>query len=232
MEQSFEKIVLNVPHSSYADAHVEEWSDKDAFVKEVVKWTDWYTDWIFDSEDPRVDMCKLPMTRFSCDVERLIDDPLEKEGQGIIYTKFNGLVRKQLTADQQRLTMEVYHAYHQLLRSKLSEGTLLIDCHSFPSDLSPEIDICIGYNEDFSKPSEDVLSLIKGHFQEAGYRVEFNKPYSNSIAPKTDFAYSSLMIEINKKCYLNQPLLPIVNMDKITKLRKTINDLYQILLKC
>lgn len=230
MERSFEKIVLNMPHSTFEGTHVEEWSDKNEFVKELCRWTDWHTDWIFDCGDPRVDMCKLPLSRFSCDVERLIDDPLEKEGQGIIYTKFNGLVRNPLTEEQYERTMDVYYAYHELLKSKITPKTLLIDCHSFPAKLSKEIDICIGFNEDSSKPSDVLFSTVKKHFQNAGFNVQFNKPYANSMAPNTGFDYPSLMIEINKHCYLSDMLLPIVNLDKITKLRETINELYHALL--
>ena len=31
-----------------------------------------------------------------------------------------------------------------------------------------------------------------------------NTPYSNSFAPKTDFDYPSIMIEVNKKLYLRK----------------------------
>lgn len=228
---NIEKIVLNVPHSSYEDAHVEEWSDPTAFAREVFRWTDWYTDWIFGSEDLRVDMCRLPMSRFACDVERLLDDPLEQEGRGIVYTRFNGLTRNPLTAEQFERTMEVYRAYHALLKSKVTKGALLIDCHSFPQELSCDIDICIGFNEDQSKPSLALLALVKAHFEEAGYRVAYNRPYGNAIAPATDFVYPSLMIEINKRCYLNDPILPVVNLDKVSALRKVINALYEKLLE-
>lgn len=231
MEQRFEKIVLNVPHASYEDAHVEEWSDRQAFVRELFRWTDWYTDWIFGSEDPRVDMCRLPMSRFACDVERLLDDPLEQEGRGIVYTRFNGLTRKPLTAELYERTMAVYHAYHALLGSKVTKGSLLIDCHSFPGELASDIDICIGYNEDASKPSPEVLALVKAHFEQAGYRVAYNQPYGNSITPATGFVYPSLMIEINKRCYLNEPILPVVDLDKACDLRKVINTLYEKLLR-
>jgi putative restriction endonuclease len=40
------------------------------------------------------------------------------------------------------------------LRYNLCPDALLLDCHSFPSELS-DVDICIGFNEDWSKPKGD-----------------------------------------------------------------------------
>lgn len=31
-----------------------------------------------------------------------------------------------------------------------------------------------------------------------------NTPYSNSITPKTNFEYKSVMIEVNKRVYMNE----------------------------
>ena len=31
--------------------------------------------------------------------------------------------------------------------------TLIVDCHSFPSDIAPDVDVCLGFNEDASRPS-------------------------------------------------------------------------------
>ena len=41
------------------------------------------------------------------------------------------------------------------------------------------------------------------YFEENGYAVGINTPYSNSIAPKCRVDYKSMMLEINKKAYLN-----------------------------
>lgn len=71
---------------------------------------------------------------------------------------------------------------------------MLIDCHSFPSN-EADIDICIGYNEDWSKPNDFTLNLVRDTFKNAGYSVVFNKPYSNSISPRAIFYYPSLIYD-------------------------------------
>ena len=35
-----------------------------------------------------------------------------------------------------------------------------------------------------------------------GYQVGINAPYSNSMAPNCGFVYHSIMLEVNKKTYL------------------------------
>ena len=83
----------------------------------------------------------------------------------------------------------------------LGERPLIVDGHSFPSDLDKDVDVCIGFNEDGSKPGNDVLGYLQGRFAGAGYKTVFNKPYSNSIAP-LGYRGHSVMIEVSKRCYL------------------------------
>ena len=71
-------------------------------------------------------------------------------------------------------------------------------CHSFPSHLS-DVDICIGYNEDRSKPCKETIETAVNIFEDAGYKVGINHPYSNSETPDCPFHYKSMMIEVNKK---------------------------------
>lgn len=82
--------MLNVPHSSPVFPFGKECWDS-GIDAEIERWTDWYTDWLFQSADPRVISVVYPFSRFFCDVERLENDPLEAVGQGIIYKQFNGL---------------------------------------------------------------------------------------------------------------------------------------------
>ena len=65
-----------------------------------------------------------------------------------------------------------------------------------------DVDICIGYNEDWSKPSHEVIDMAVNPFMDKGYKVGVNYPYSNSETPDCDFGYHSLMLEVNKKTYL------------------------------
>lgn len=97
-----------------------------------------------------------------------------------------------------------YYKHQRRLGAAITDGSLLIDCHSFPGELAPDIDICIGYNEgEDNAPSEKILKMTEQFFRTRGYNVARNKPYSNSITPLATVPYHSMMIEVNKNLYLN-----------------------------
>ena len=98
------------------------------------------------------------------------------------------------------------HGFISRLSSELIPDSLIIDCHSFPSDLA-DIDICIGYNDDASRPDQEMIDSVARLFDGAGFKVGLNNPYSNSITPKKPIDYKSLMIEVNKRCYMNERTL-------------------------
>lgn len=208
-----DKIVLNIPHSRSAGFIENGWGND--VLPYILEWTDWLTDTLFFSFDNRVRPIIFELSRFVVDVERLPNDPMEKMGQGIIYRRFEDAVRGDV--DENAL-MAMYHKHHNALKSELTETSLLIDCHSYPTKVCKDVDICIGYNEDGSKPSDDLLSLVVSHFEQFGYKVGINKPYSNSISPAMPFSYPSLMIEVNKAVY--------ADADKFDYLHKAITSLY------
>lgn len=109
----------------------------------------------------------------------------------------------------------------------LNEHSLLIDCHSFPSNLS-DVDICIGVNDDWSRPTDFVIELVTEVFKQFGFSVRINHPYSNAIAPQTNFAYNSIMIELNKRIYLNEQTLEL--NESANKVRAVLDRLYMLLL--
>lgn len=217
----FDCIVLNIPHSSPVFPFGKECWDVGIDVS-IERWTDWFTDDLFILRHPDILSVVYPYSRFFCDVERLVDDPLEAVGQGIVYRCFDGFKRRLLESDVE-VIMESYFSHIERLRQAIvSECVLLIDCHSFPSDLS-NVDICIGYNNDWSRPNNHVLKFIISHFINAGYNVGINNPYANSISPECRFSYSSVMIEVNKGVYMQ-------NKRCYMKLKKAIHKLYHSLL--
>ena len=145
----------------------------------------------------------FPFSRFFCDVERLENDPLESIGHGIVYTDFGECHRNIGDAESKRLHEEFYRAFTERLRSNLQPSAFLLDCHSFPSDLS-EVDVCIGYNEDWSRPEDEILFQTKAIFESLGFKTGLNHPYSNSISPVMPFTYPSMMIELNKRTYMRE----------------------------
>ena len=128
----YDRIVLNIPHSSPTFPFGKEcWED--GIDDEILRWTDWYTDWLFQSPDARVIPVSYPFSRFFCDVERLEDDPLESVGQGVFYMYFK-TIKRHLSAHDESWARQTYREHLERLRAHISGGrTLLLDCHSFPS---------------------------------------------------------------------------------------------------
>lgn len=200
----FERIVLHIPHSSPVFPFgYGRWSQ--GIDAHVARWTDWYTDWIFTEaarQDEGIRPVIFPFSRFFCDVERLEDDPLEKVGQGIVYQRFDDCSRALDDESGQMILDRFYRAHIRNIRSLLTPSTFLIDCHSFPSDLS-DVEVCIGVNDDWSRPDERLVQASLAIFKECGFLARLNEPYSNSLSPAMPFPYSSMMIELNKNIYLD-----------------------------
>ncbi len=206
----YKRIVLNEPHASVEGLYDEQlsfWSIDEKFINDIVlKWTDWHTDYLFHGfNNENIKTVRFPYSRFIVDAERLWDDPLEKHGQGIVYKQFDKYTRE-VPEENERQLLKLWHWHQQRLRENLCEDALLLDCHSFPSEMS-DVDICIGFNEDWSKPHVSTLDLAVNLFEENGYKVGINEPYSNSETPNCVFQYQSMMLEINKKNYMEKDSL-------------------------
>jgi N-formylglutamate amidohydrolase len=206
----YKRIVLNEPHASIEglyDNQLSFWNIDERFINEIVlKWTDWHTDFLFHGyKSEYVKTVRFPYSRFIVDAERLWDDPLEQHGQGIVYKHFDGYTRT-VPEENEKQLLSLWHWHQQRLRDNLCEGALLLDCHSFPSEMS-DVDICIGYNEDWSKPNKDTIDLAVSIFEDSGYKVGINEPYSNSETPECPFIYQSMMLEVNKKAYMEDGTL-------------------------
>jgi N-formylglutamate amidohydrolase len=157
------------------------------------------------------------------DVERLPDDPLEKIGQERIYTQF-GEYQREVSAGEEARLKRLYELFQEKLVANLTPDSLLVDCHSFPSELSDDIDVCIGYNNDWSQPPQDVIDYIVKRFSEASFNVAVNTPYSNSITPKCDF----IIIQLNKRTYWDEHKMQMT--DGAIKLHGMLLSLYVNLL--
>ena len=205
------KIVLNIPHSSILGITQKNsgWVVNQDFINNSVRsLTDWFTDMLFTCSKKYDECVIFPYSRFCVDVERLHDDEMEKYGQGILYSEYNHK-KRHLSDEDKEYWMMKYDEHHNELKSSLCENAILIDCHSFtPKD--GDADICIGFNTDWSY-SDGVVEIVQQTFIESGYSVSINKPYSNSITPNCPFTYKSIMIEVNKKVYMDERLLLLNN---------------------
>lgn len=119
---------------------------------------------------------------------------------------------------------------------ELSGSKLIIDCHSFSSipnllNRNPpsDIDICIGYNDDDTCPDKAVIGNIVQHFKSQGYKVGINEPFSNSKTFAVPTEYHTVMIEVNKRLYMNEETLE--KNDNFVHLHQAMESLYKILLK-
>ena len=219
----FNSIVLFIPHSSDLLDRSSWNGDIDSAIN---RWTDWHTDKLFNSDDERVKKLIVPFSRFYCDTERLIDDPMESIGQGIAYTRIEGCSRV-LSEHQKDEIHEAYSDVHEQLEALAGSGSLIIDCHSFPSDLAPDTDICVGFNDDDSYPSDEIINIVVEHFKNAGFKVGINDPYSNSMRVKASIP--TFMIEFNKAVYL-QPDGKTLK-EEWKNINELIQSLYLILLE-
>lgn len=239
----YHNLLLHVPHSS-TSFPVESrvcFNDLDDEERLLI---DYYTDNLFVPEQEANNICHMifPYCRLYCDVERLINDPLEKDGLGISYSRWipcqdrHGIVLRSYSVKSEAFAL--YADYHSDISKKLVGligTTLLVDCHSFsalPNLLNsnpPDIDICIGYNDDETCPSKVVIGNIVQYFMSKGYKVGINEPFSNSKTFNVPVTYHSIMIEVNKRLYMDEHTLE--KTEGFEKLTRIIQSLYALLLK-
>lgn len=237
----YKNILLHVPHSSSSFPENSNHSYNDLDYEERLL-VDYYTDELFVShaETEHISSVVFPYCRLYCDVERLINDPLEKEGLGIRYLREvktgSGYPYRSFSSKNEAFIQ--YIDFHSSVSKKIiamGEGTLLIDCHSFSSKPNllnsnpPDIDICIGYNDDDTCPNKVVIGNIVHYFESLGYKVGMNEPFSNSKTFSVPIKYHSAMIEVNKRLYMDE--LTLEKTEGFNKLQQEIRLLYGILLK-
>ena len=233
-------LVLHVPHSSTAfpDDCEYDFSDLDYEERLLI---DYYTDELFipKESDSRIDTILFPFCRLYCDVERIIDDPLEETGFGISYQREIPMGRGGI---RYRYFSTAYHVWDKYLEHHLKAAMkilrpvspLVIDCHSFSArpnllDKEPpkDIDICIGFNEDITKPDKVVIGNICKHFSDCGYIIGINKPFSNSKTfPLPANSYHSVMIEVNKRLYMDE-----ISLKKTSGFEKLQHDIQSLCVK-
>ena len=219
------KIVLHIPHSSerlphgflrhtllnqqavldfrdiIADKNTKELFGKNNYKKVVFNWL-----------------------RIFCDVEKFVDPQQEimaQFGMGVVYTHTNKGERFfSPTAEYVNRVIRKYYLPHHLKLDKAVQtylkknSVILVDCHSFCKEIimfddkrRDLPDICIGYNE--PAPSK-VAEFVTDYFQNLGYKVKANYPYSGTMIPNCLLRdpnpnFCSFMIEINKDIYLASP---------------------------
>ena len=232
----YRNMVLHIPHSSTQFPKESKYCFNDLNEEERLL-VDYFTDELFIPAPDSNHVCRVvfPYCRLYCDVERLINDPLEKDGLGISYYRKGNIFH---SFSSKAGAFDLYADFHSDVSKKLvgmAGSTLLVDCHSFsalPNLLNsnpPDIDICIGYNEDETCPSKVVIGNIVQYFKSNGYKVGINEPFSNSKTFNVPVTYHSIMIEVNKRLYMDEHTLE--KTEGFEKLTRIIQSLYALLLK-
>ncbi len=217
-------LILNIPHSSTNVPSREGYLASDTRLEnELLLLTDWYTDELFQG-GTNISV-RAAFSRVFCDVERFASDEMEdmsKKGMGVLYTHCDdgsplrsvspvlrsGIIESYYTPHHKRLTQAIADQLRDQGRA------FIIDCHSFPDtplirdlDQNPgRPDINIG-TDIFHTPA--VLVEISQRFcNKYGLSLGIDTPYSGTIVPlefyHKDPAVMSMMIEVNRKLYLEE----------------------------
>lgn len=237
-------IVLHIPHSSLK---VPNWYHKLVSNKNMAQYfntsiTDLETDKLFGNN--KFTKIVFPYSRIFCDVEKFADDSQEimsQFGMGFVYTKTHlGEQFFYPTEQYKKLVYDKYYIKHhnklnKVVKKSLTKNkTILIDCHSFSKEIimfeekkENLPDICIGFDKLYY--NENLINFIKNYFISNGYSVKLNYPYSGTMIPNDYFKNIDdnllcVMIEINKRLYLNDNLEVINN---IFKVQVTLNNLFK-----
>jgi len=144
------------------------------------------------------------------------------KGMGAIYTKdSNGRKLREINENERNtLLQNIYDPYHTVISKEVQEvlnnfdECLIIDAHSFPSvplpyETSQEIGrplICLG-TDPYHSP-EDLAEFIQSFFEDINLMTAINKPFAGCYVPSKflhhDKRVKSIMIEINRKLYMNE----------------------------
>ncbi len=214
-------ILLHVPHASMIIPKEERVLFCLPYLyDELLKMTDRYCDELFTGYDSII----FPVSRLVCDPERFRDDEKEymsRIGMGAVYTKSSSgeLLRRITDEKREGLLQRYYDSHHQRLTAAVEAKLqiygrcLIVDGHSFhptplpyePDQEPDRPDFCIG-TDLYHTPSW-LSEAAVGFLKAEGFSVELNRPYSGSIVPmkfyQKDNRVSSIMIEVNRRLYLN-----------------------------
>ena len=228
IKPEYTKIVAAIPHS-VGRARYWQWQHNEAARQWRDRYVDWFTDELFGLDMPGVAIVKANVCRLECDVERL-------EGEKDRLCNFAHIGGDNKARDmilgsaivRNGCLSEWYRYRAEILEAAQDGVAIIIDCHSFPSDIAPDVDVCIGFNDDESKPSLQTIGQVERRFRDAGYAVAFNRPFANALAPMGYIGHS-LMIEVNKRVYMDEKTLQ--KNDGFEKMKATIGSLYHELQK-
>ncbi|MDO5569620.1 MAG: N-formylglutamate amidohydrolase [bacterium] len=239
-------IIIHIPHSSSKVPLIlkKQIKDKNTFIIEKKKLTDWYIDKLYKKCNTNKLIFKY--TRFFCDVERFKDEkkePMASKGMGVIYDTFSNKTKfLNPSAEYKEKVYKIYDKHHKKFDNlvckilKKYNKCLIIDAHSFAEESVLTIngaintpDICIGIDKDFE--DKKITKLVVNHFKKNNFSIMINYPYVGSIVPNKyyklkDKRVKTIMIEINKRVYMNNGK---IDKDRFIHLKTVITELINII---
>ncbi len=232
-------ILFHVPHSSLKIPK-QFWNicikDKKYIQNANIFLSDYLTDKLLPNKCHRL---IFKYSRLFCDVEKFKDDTKEfmsEKGMGVIYTKDCDDI---ITIPNKKYKANILKSYYDRHHNKLDKlittalrkqnKCIIIDFHSFSDEMVEKLfgikdnpDICIGIDEEYTDTK--LFDFTIKHFEKYGFSVDINKPYSGTMIPnkyfnKKEKRLSSIMLEFNKRIYLN-------DKTDFYKLKNCIDDYY------
>ena len=235
-------ILFHVPHSSLKIPNIY-WSicikGKKYINNSNINLSDFLTDQLIPS---RCHKLVFKYSRLFCDVEKFKDDSkeiLSRKGMGVIYTNdCDNIITIPNKKYKRKIIKSYYDKYHNKLDKMVTQiikkynKCIIIDFHSYSDEMVDKLlnaknnpDICVGVDNTYT--DKKIMEFTINHFEKYGYSVKINKPYSGTMIPnkffnKKEEKLSSIMIEINKRIYLN-------SKEDFFKLKNCIEDYYNII---
>ena len=233
MNQSIPFAIIHIPHVSTVipEKYLSSF-DQSKLLHETDVLTDWFMDELIGFHPGRI---ISPVSRLVCDMERFRNDGDEimaERGMGAVYTRCSdGTPLKTVTAEEREdILTEYYDPHHKWLSHAAGmtlwqcRSCLIIDLHSFhpeplPCDLDQtpgRPDFCIG-TDPFHTPArltEGLYDFLAGR----GYSVKIDSPFSGTMVPlryyRKEKGIHSIMIEVNRRLYLDAPSVKSKNFDR------------------
>ncbi|MEA3227491.1 MAG: N-formylglutamate amidohydrolase [Campylobacterota bacterium] len=239
--------LIHLPHcgtdipKNYLDDYI---LSKDELNDNIYQYADLYSDELFNTLFNSFGGVKSVYSRLFFDPERFGDDSVESMYKqyrlGWFYENAILSQKPLRTIKNKNSIRKYFEAHHKELNEKTAQNLKLynrctvIDCHSFSDERywfhNKNLhlpDICIGFEKNHK--DDAVIAIIKEEFKE--YDIGINIPYEGSLVPTNywgkDFRVKSVMIEINKRLYLE--------VDNVTKnenfylIKEKLDNIYKAL---
>jgi len=200
---------------------------------------------LFDTLFQQCGGVKSEYSRLFFDPERFGDDSFENMHKlhrlGWFYENAI-LEKKPLRSTKHKHSVRHYFDEHHAQLNQKTKKRLdtfgkctVIDCHSFSDKrywFHKQMklpDICIGFEQ--NHVDKKIVEAVQDLFMD--YTIGINKPYEGSLVPTNywgkDFRVKSVMIEINKKLYLEADHL--TKNSQFKEIQERLNTLYKTIIK-